>query len=97
MDGIASGAITAGGVSIWTDRYRHPVGRRRVQNRISVHFQGAIDEVHDPVVLNSGPRVQTALGLAVEVKARIRHFHGKRGPGGSMALSTSSAAPRAVA
>ena len=37
-----------------------------------MHLEDAIDEVHDPVVLDSRPRVEAALVQPVECEARLR-------------------------
>ena len=42
-----------------------------------MYFEHAIDEVHNPVVLDPRPRVKAALVLPVEMKARIRNLDGE--------------------
>src|SRR5205823_1276681 len=54
------------------------VGRRPVRTWIAIHLQEAIDEVHDPVVLNACPCVEATLVFAVEGETRIGHLDGKR-------------------
>lgn len=53
---------------------------RRIRNRLSIHFDDAIHEIHDPVVEHAGPGIQAALVAPVEHQARFRHFDEERGP-----------------
>src|SRR5256712_4231887 len=67
--------------------------RRRVRDRPSVDFQNAIDQVHDPVVLQTSASVEAALVLPVEGEARLRDLDDERGPRGMLtAVAPTSAA-----
>src|SRR5713101_7986165 len=67
--------------------------RRRVRDRPSVDFQDAIDQVHDPVVLQTSASVEAALALPVEGEARLRDLDDERGPRGMLtAVAPTSAA-----
>src|SRR5204862_49921 len=48
--------------------------RRRVRSRLAVDFENAGHEVDDPVVLQTGARVQAALLVPVEVQAGLSDF-----------------------
>jgi len=53
--------------------------RRRVRDRPSVDFQDAIDQVHEPVVLQASASVEAALVLPVEGQSRLRDLDDERG------------------
>jgi len=67
----------------WSQRPDGPISpsvdRPRVGTLVSIDFEDAIDEVYDPVLSNSCPRVEAALVFAVEVEARVRHLDDERG------------------
>src|SRR5213593_555300 len=67
--------------------------RRRVRDRPPVDFQDAIDEVHDPVVVQASAGVEAALVLPVEGQARLRDLDDERRPRGMLtAVAPTSAA-----
>src|SRR5882724_3088317 len=68
--------------------------RRRVRDRPSVDFQDAIDEVHDPEVLQASAGVDAALVLAVEGQARLRDLDDERGPRGMLTAVAPTRAAR---
>src|SRR4029450_3941141 len=55
------------------------VRRRWVWNRIPVHLEAALDEVDDPVVANSGSRVEAALLPAVIIETGFGHLDDQSG------------------
>jgi len=57
------------------------IGRRGVRPRVTVHLQDSLDQVHDPVVLDSRPRVEARLVRAIEVETRCCPPPRPRGPG----------------
>src|SRR6058998_1342157 len=68
--------------------------RRRVRDRPSVDFQDAIDQVHEPVVLQASASVEAALVLPVEGQARLRDLDDERGPRGMLTAVASTSAVR---
>src|SRR2546426_8064852 len=58
--------------------------RRRIRDGPPVDFQDAIDEVHDPVVVQASAGVEAALVLPVEGQARLRDLDDERGPRGML-------------
>src|SRR5213593_2577517 len=67
--------------------------RRRVRDRPSVDSQNAIDQVHDPVVVQASAGVEAALVLPVEGQARLRDLDDERRPRGMLtAVAPTSAA-----
>src|SRR3989442_1028753 len=79
-------------------RLRRPVApterRRLVGDGSSVHLQDAIDEIHDPVVLEPGPGVETALVLTIDAEARLCDLDDEGGPRRMSAAVPPSVAPR---
>src|SRR3989442_2593339 len=67
--------------------------RRRVRDRTSVDFQDAIDQVHDPVVLQTSASVEAALALPVEGEARLRDLDDQPGPRGLLTPGAPPSAP----
>src|SRR5882724_1630458 len=55
-------------------------GSRCGQDGPPVYFRDAIDEIHDPVVIQTRASVQATLVLPVEGQARLRDLDDERGP-----------------
>src|SRR5206468_8991639 len=53
---------------------------RRIAHGPSVDFQDAIDEIQDPVIVQTRTGVEAAFVLAIEGQARIRDFDDEHGP-----------------
>src|SRR5438093_8562952 len=72
--------------------------RRRISNSPPVNLQHTIDEVQDPIVVQTGTGVEAALVLAVELEARLCHFDDEHGPRGMLAavVSPASASDRDI-
>src|SRR5256886_15466502 len=79
---------------------RVPRGERRRRHRRGppVNLQQKIDEVQDPIVVQTGTGVEAALVLAVELEARLCDFDDEHGPRGMLAavVSPASASDRDI-
>src|SRR5216117_1647621 len=72
--------------------------RRRILDGPPVNLQHTIDEVQDPIVVQTGTGVEAALVLAVELEARLCDFDDEHGPRGMLAavVSPASASDRDI-
>src|SRR6266571_166299 len=53
-----------------------------VRPGVSVHFDAAIDQIHDPVLGNAESGVQTPLGVAVVAQRAVRDLDDQQGGSG---------------